>query len=419
MSDEPNKKMDEVLRAYARERRKSPEARLTPAMRKLLQAEVKRYHPQEQRDEPGWWTKLRAFWPQIAFGGALGAMLLVAALSLERRPALREAEAQKKSLPVADKEIDSANRRDQPVQLLKQENEAIGSGLPNKAKMEVAPVQTVPQALAGTAPTPVRPLSNEPELRLREEAAAAKDAAADSAASASPQFYMRNPEVMKRYFPQLRPAVTPSASAGGKSSDEVTAGGAAPAKNLATERAAVANELTNLGAARRATFVQIANTSARATGATFPVLQNFQVEQLGQQLRLIDNDGSVYAGAIEAQQTEALPDVRVQTSLKPAAQFGLQAAVAAANIPQNSTVYLLNASGMNRTLGRDVVVTGNYFEQTNVSPANASLTAAPAAPRTASPAQAPAQQQVRRALVGKAIVGKTNQLSIEAVSTEP
>ena len=68
MPDEPNKQMDETLRAYAQERRKAPEVSLHPATRNLLQAEVKRAFG--SRSAFPWWRNLRAFWPHLAFGGA-------------------------------------------------------------------------------------------------------------------------------------------------------------------------------------------------------------------------------------------------------------------------------------------------------------------------------------------------------------
>jgi hypothetical protein len=39
MPDEPNKKMDEMLRSYAEERRKAPETPLHQATRNMLQGE--------------------------------------------------------------------------------------------------------------------------------------------------------------------------------------------------------------------------------------------------------------------------------------------------------------------------------------------------------------------------------------------
>src|SRR5688572_7392888 len=85
MPDDPNKKMDDLLKAYARERRKAPELNLHPVTRKMLQAEVARTIGSEN-DRPSWLYRLRAFWPQIAFAGSLCVILGIAVLSLRQPP---------------------------------------------------------------------------------------------------------------------------------------------------------------------------------------------------------------------------------------------------------------------------------------------------------------------------------------------
>jgi len=54
MPDEPNKKMDEMLRAYADERRKEPDLQLHPATRNLLQGEVTRAFGSASAGVTGW-----------------------------------------------------------------------------------------------------------------------------------------------------------------------------------------------------------------------------------------------------------------------------------------------------------------------------------------------------------------------------
>src|SRR5688500_421162 len=97
MPDEPNKKMDELLRAYAQQRRKTPELPLHPATRQMLQGEVTRVYGKEAGGR-SWWMRLRAFWPQIAFGAALSAVLVVAVLSLQQ-PSRQEPVADSASAP--------------------------------------------------------------------------------------------------------------------------------------------------------------------------------------------------------------------------------------------------------------------------------------------------------------------------------
>ena len=74
MPEEPNNRMEEMLRAYARERRKKPDVRMHPATRGMLQAEVARQYGQAGPAHTSFWKQMRAFWPQFAFGAGLCAI---------------------------------------------------------------------------------------------------------------------------------------------------------------------------------------------------------------------------------------------------------------------------------------------------------------------------------------------------------
>src|SRR5206468_12506038 len=67
MADEPNNKMDEVLKAYAKKRREDAAGpvELHPATRKLLQGEVARVYT-NKRPASGFVELLLRFWPRIA-----------------------------------------------------------------------------------------------------------------------------------------------------------------------------------------------------------------------------------------------------------------------------------------------------------------------------------------------------------------
>ena len=68
LSEEPNSKMDELLRAYAKKRREQaePALQMHPATRKLLQDEVKRTLGAAAAPRRQSWQKLR--WPLLALG---------------------------------------------------------------------------------------------------------------------------------------------------------------------------------------------------------------------------------------------------------------------------------------------------------------------------------------------------------------
>jgi hypothetical protein len=95
MADEQNKDMEKILRAYAEARRKGADLPLHPATRKMLHAEVARRFKNGDR-EP-FWSRLRAFWPQLAFGSGLCAILLVAVISLRLSPTQNSKQSPKRT----------------------------------------------------------------------------------------------------------------------------------------------------------------------------------------------------------------------------------------------------------------------------------------------------------------------------------
>lgn len=89
MPSEPDKKMEDLLRTYARKRREdageSPE--MHPATRRILQAEAAKLRPKEATQRTPWaWLMLR--WPRVAFAAGLFVLLAIAVWNgiPERRP---------------------------------------------------------------------------------------------------------------------------------------------------------------------------------------------------------------------------------------------------------------------------------------------------------------------------------------------
>ena len=82
MPSEPDKKMDELLRTYARKRREDAgePAEMHPVTRRLLQAEAAKLRPQEAKPHrtPWSWGWLFARWPRVAFAVGVFALLAVA-----------------------------------------------------------------------------------------------------------------------------------------------------------------------------------------------------------------------------------------------------------------------------------------------------------------------------------------------------
>ncbi|MSU58924.1 MAG: hypothetical protein EXS35_12290 [Pedosphaera sp.] len=135
-------------------------------------------------------------------------------------------------------------------------------------------------------------------------------------------------------------------------------------------------------------FANISPPSARyektvALKAGSPVLANFQIEQTGNQLRVIDADGSTYLGEISAEPPGAATDGfagQGGRALKKnmIAKSALPMLLPPANLDQKTPNYFYRVAGTNRTLKQQVVFTWNFVEPTNAVAGLQSLTTADA-----------------------------------------
>ena len=147
---------------------------------------------------------------------------------------------------------------------------------------------------------------------------------------------------------------------------------------LATSSDAARKEAKTLQLTQR--FAQVtAGAKAKAATAdeatpTHPVLASFQVEQMGSELRIVDADGSVYRGYVQAGDTaQRARTVRLEA---PAAASAARAPkdafeeryAAGLDSDQLATqTYQFRVTGTNRSLNRNVVFTGNLLPATRVA----------------------------------------------------
>jgi hypothetical protein len=436
MPDEPNKEMDETLRAYAQERRKAPEVSLHPATRNLLQGEVKRVFGSSQAALP-WWRKLRAFWPHFAFAGGLCLVFGIAVLSL-RQPSrtLEEGRTESGATPQTAGKDMSVSPSDLPKELKKQEKpaEAQGAGILNDS---LQPAREAPPAEVAQSSDFKRKTVAEPKLnervplqnarptsartsvgREREENRAAEEeellsrsAPANTAAAPATresdvavQLGTKTPDpavAPKSIQPAERQTVRSVRDDKTASSAQVRARGAAIAEPLGR-----AEQLNNLSAARRLSFVQLSNppvvVGAPVTAVPSTVLTSFQMEQSGTNLRVLDRDGSIYLGTLQATNGATIAGLKVNQAQT-----------------ENSLAYFFQVQGTNRTLNSDVVLTGNYFEQTNPAPSSVELFAITPEAAKGQQSEARQQSQARHYIIGNATVGSTNHVPVHAISTLP
>ena len=422
MPDEPNKKMDEMLRAYAKERRKAADVPLHPATRNLLQGEVRRVFGTAE-PQP-WWKRLRAFWPQLTFAGSMCLILGIAILSLRQPPRnesststpagsevelLKQAErsgVQEKAVESKLKErMDDRDRLgvSEPLKISPKPEQPA----PQKNVETLRGLERAPKASAGTAIAPPQLPSVAPqesfqergeELQMRERVLT--DSASASAPVVAPELRLQKKMEAPAKADEAKDsaATAPRREFANERLARSATVGRSTSVGLRQENVSLAADMTNLGAARRLNFVQVSNVNARGAAAmgTNAVLTSFQVEQLGNNVKFLDRDGSIYVGELEATNSAAALAVADDATKLDA-----------------SAAYYFRVQGTNRTLGKDVVLIGEYFEQTNQAPSSLDTFAI-------TPASATRPKiQPRHLIIGNATVGATNQVPVRAVANEP
>jgi hypothetical protein len=404
MPDETHRPIERQLETYARQRRDAAGGplELHPATRRLLQDEVTRTYGRpvgRARAKGGW---LGGLWPRLGWAGPTLAIVAVAFV-------VWQSHVQPPREQERVSEVERLARLVEP-----------GPPLETQPLKEAAePAESFARALAPTAPppTPGRSQDEFRSVRLRSEA----DALAPTAQPLAQADALTPPPLERA---PGRPAVPPAGRAGEK--DQLLARGEpqlgpAPRLGLALQQAdqlattdkvtrTAREEIPNTAAparvqpaappaaksepARPTESLALADRGIRVAEATAPaavrfqntatvannlaVLNSFQVEQAGAELRFIDADGSTYSGRLvdsagvsAARASEATTltlgrDARVPSPRRSAARTKPAAPVAATDQP--APAYNFIAQGTNRSLQQLVVFQGNYRVQTNVAP---------------------------------------------------
>lgn len=331
VSDMPEERdIEKQLRAASEQRRKDAGGKfeLHPAPRRLLQGEVGRVHGQKSS------APSRSFWPRFAWGVSMVAILTVGVWVLVR--------PQKKSKETAPAPTEIAGY----VQNAVAPTDGLRAPAENRADSSVARVPSE-SAPATVVPGATPPAAAAGKIQVgdvdREKKVAAKDLA----------------ETKSRATGVELPAMVAASGA--------VAGGA----QLAQEQPANYN-FRNASAERQ----MFANAPAKKAGAKISaaqanLLNSFQLEQSGNRIRIVDNDGSVYEGALladareEAAPRKALKSVTLAGSLKTGTEK------AGAQTPNQNFVAQQNfrfaAAGTNLSLRQRVTINGAFVAATGAA----------------------------------------------------
>jgi hypothetical protein len=165
------------------------------------------------------------------------------------------------------------------------------------------------------------------------------------------------------------------------------------------------------------------NTAAVAAVKSSAVLANFQVQQNGNAIRVVDADGSVYDGSLQPG-SAVTQNISVQTAMAaPAgaesAQNERQKTFATRDELQTAQNYFFRVTGMNQTLKQNVVFAGNLLAIANVT---TNLQQSFIGGFGGGQLQATLTNQLpwsSSRIAGTAVIAETNNIEINAVPLSP
>ena len=402
MPTEPNSRMHQALKAFARKRQEQlgPPFELHPATRRLLQGEVERTFrgppapsPSSQR------FVLNQLWPRLLAGG-FGLAVLFAGATIWLRMD-------------HDQEVQSALARDTNFfAMVDGATEPLILAPPTESHRLAERVRSFELGAATQRPTTPMPAlaprgaagGGQPAAKGIDSAAARLELALNSPAQGEPLppgMYSNSKPFQFGRPDALEKKVASTTAAGTSLTDRMLVdNSAAPSQNQV-----VALHFQQIGAP---------DPSPKPTTApTGNILNNFELQRTGDNLRIIDADGSVYEGVAQNAVLKARPAVAPE---------------------MKDPGFSFRTVGTNVSLNQLVVFTGEFDPTANLATVAAQGGIGGAAPVIAAPTtslqqttQAQSVQQFGRPLenssnnslvpgrvAGRALVGGQNELKIEA-----
>ena len=467
---EPERPIEKLLRAFAKKRRDDAGAPLEPhpATRRMLQGEVARQFPKAAAGGATKVAGLATWWPRLAWAASVLVVLGVSVWAFFPRQQNPRAafDLAQNSLPQNSPARDKKKLAGAPAESEAKPAPTKQPDQPTLASANTTPAQPQNATVTWSADT----LNFKDETKLGTAPAQPHIASSGLTLSETPGrepqpgarldagLAVAGGEQAKAVNLALAPpvasagALVPGSSGGGgfggaggggqearNRTAAFTVAGSPPTASLPSLAGGATNTLADLFNRSTANGVAFGNTgmlrqnfvqtqsrgqfkAAAKPAEPNQVLASFQIERAGNQLRVIDNDGSTYTGGIEmAVDEKASSTVTTQTGAAlPKSGNAIAAsqitAAPAANF-QNAQNFSFRVAGTNRTLNQQVVFTGNFLEATN------EMAAQMKASRLQNTGPAQAQQAfpmlLNSTINGRAQVGGGKEIEINAVPTAP
>ena len=403
MPNEPEREIEKTLRACAQQRREAsgaPKA-IHPATRRLLQGEVARTYSRGRGDAGFSAQKFRFSWPKWV--GIVGAILLLgwvgSVFLLGSRKTSSEYQLAKNKAYDQFAPSPAAAKADAYADSFKDEKTAVPDSSLNRSRR-----------LTGTAQAHS---SNSENHDLSISGGAARDL---------------KPELPSTNLDALLAAKSLSVSP--LPVPTVSYDGTTPRGSVMTD---FSNAPGNVVTLQFASVNQNAAAKKSADLLAVPrALNSFRVEQTGDQIRVIDSDGSVYTGYVENAEAgvktpaslaedksrragAATKDSERLADRKPGLLAGTATNTSPAQVAQS---FFFRVSGTNLTLHQELVFSGHFVGDATLPAATPPPMANGSVSNEPSAAPAPAPLQLSNCRVsGRAAIGSTNQLEINAQAT--
>jgi hypothetical protein len=430
---EPERPIEKLLRASAKKRREEagPPFEMHPATRRLLQGEVKReVKPRGQGTESG--RPSAGLWRRL--GWSLGILIILGLAASLFMPEFYRPRPQATGPARSVDNLASIETKARPTEE-PLSGRAAGAAAVDKRSLDLADgdvanrraeVAQAPAAAAAAAPQAGAPL-NKPTpatgapavLAASEFDAVAKQNLESKAKSAAPAPATALAETARSVPPSRADAsLADEFRAGAKTEREsnALAFGVAGIPTVTTNAVAAFKNLAAVSQTQR--FRRIEESSQvngaafrKRSTATTGVLTNFELVQADRQLRIVDSDGSIYTGNLQAVQTA----FRVPAVPPPSAEDRAKDQVRLQPEPAPMAFVVI---GTNRTLNLPVVFSGTFAFPANTA-VSGQLTAsnAPVA-RSFGGGAARLPSLSTSRISGSARVGNAQVIPVEAVPAE-
>jgi hypothetical protein len=336
MGSEPKKPIEQMLEGLAKARRAEfgDDPKMPNPMRARLHEEIVRAGAADEENVESRESWLTRFWPRVTVAAALATLIVLV-------PAIWWNQKRPSGAPA-----DVAAR-----------DRAAGSNGPNPA---VAAENTLAKAPSVSATKPTVNLADNSQIKV--EPAATPASEAEALKSVTKGFGDR--EITSAKI-RAAPAAAAAAGVDSKTKSETIPGVAPP---VAQPSSAVGGLATTQQFSQQSALQSFRNNAQVSRAAN--VLNTFQVQQEGSEIRVVDADGSTYTGKIEQLAKGVELDSRITARRSAGKQPRTDGAPAGEGESAGPQSYF-RTTGYNVSLKKTLVFEGNYAVSTAQLPAKA------------------------------------------------